>query len=183
MNGSDLFGRIVKAAVVVALYAFFFIGAVVLITGCGADDELRYPGAPVLDLIYEDEKDDHFIAAIVASEPSPDTLGIMFRLTFRGYLTTHDREPFERTTKYITSMVKGRRHQTVYFRKEICSFWDRYYGLELDRPGLRPYTIAAVTSLTVEMYPFAFDDRSPIFNVDVGKLTMVSTIEPHSLSE
>lgn len=35
MNGSDLFGRIVKTAVVVALYAFFIIGAVVLITGCG----------------------------------------------------------------------------------------------------------------------------------------------------
>lgn len=152
--------------------------------GCGADEELRYPGAPVLDLIQEDEKDNHFIAAIVASEPVPDTLGIMFRLTFRGYLTTHDREPFDRTTKYITSMVKGRRHQTVYFRKEIFSFWDRYYGLGLDTRGLRPgQTIAVVTSLTVEMYPFAFDDRSPIFNVGVGKLTMVSTIEPHSLSE
>ena len=35
MNGSNLFGRIVKAAMIVALYAFFFIGAVVLITGCG----------------------------------------------------------------------------------------------------------------------------------------------------
>ena len=37
MNGSNLFGRIVKAAVIVALYAFFFIGAVVLITGCGEE--------------------------------------------------------------------------------------------------------------------------------------------------
>ena len=37
MNGSNLFVRIVKAAVIVALYAFFFIGAVVLITGCGAE--------------------------------------------------------------------------------------------------------------------------------------------------
>ena len=152
-----------------------------LLAGCGADEELRYPGAPVLDLIQEDEKDDHFIAAIVASEPSPDTLGIMFRLTFSGYLTTHNREPFERTVKYITEMVKGGRHQTVYFRKEIFSFWDRYYGLGLDTRGLRPArTIAVVTSLTVEMYPFAFDDRSPIFNVGVGKLTMVSTIEPHT---
>ena len=106
----------------------------------------------------------------------------MFRLTFRGYLTTHDREPFERTTKYISSMVKGRRHQTVYFQKDIFSYWNSHYGLGLDTRGLRPgQTIAVATSLTVAIYPYAFDDRSPIFNVGVGSLTMVSTIEPHSL--
>ena len=70
--------------------------------------ELRYPGAPVLDFIYEDEEPNYFIAGILASEPVPDTLRILFRKTFRGYRTTDDREPFERTVEYIASMAKGR---------------------------------------------------------------------------
>ena len=70
--------------------------------------ELRYPGAPVLDFIYEDEEPNYFIAGILASEPVPDTLRILFRKTFRGYRTSDDREPFERTVEYIASMAKGR---------------------------------------------------------------------------
>ena len=50
--------------------------------------ELRYPGAPVLDFIYEDEEPNYFIAGILASEPVPDTLRILFRKTFRGYRTS-----------------------------------------------------------------------------------------------
>lgn len=49
MNGSNLFGRIVKAAVVVALYAFFFIGAVVLIIGC-ADTEEPYVAPHIVSI-------------------------------------------------------------------------------------------------------------------------------------
>ena len=156
--------------------------SLIFLAGCGADDELRYPGAPVLDLVYEDEEFDHFITGILASKPVPDTLGILFRITFRGYLTTDDREPFERTVEYITEMAKGLRYQSIDFQKDIFSYWNSHYGLGLDTRGLRPgQTIAVVSSLTVAIYPFAFGDRSPIFNVGVGSLTMESTKTPLSL--
>lgn len=54
MNGSNLFGRIVKAAMIVALYAFFFIGAVVLITGFPVGvcyRAIRRPAAILLDVL------------------------------------------------------------------------------------------------------------------------------------
>ena len=75
--------------------------------------ELRYPGAPVLDFIYEDDEPNYFIAGILASELVSDTLRILFLKTFRGYLTTDDREPFERTVEYIASMAKGRLWQRM----------------------------------------------------------------------
>ncbi len=154
--------------------------SLIFLAGCGADDELRYPDAPVVDLIFEREIGPYFDVGIVASEPVPYTMGMKLRLTFRGYLMNDDRDPFESTDdKLIASLHKGERYKSLSYRKELDEYWANWHhGLELDITGIahRPGTvIAVVTSLTIDLYPYAFDDSSPIFNVGVGSLTMEST--------
>ena len=149
------------------------------LVGCGADDELRYPGAPVVDVISEYENADWFTAGALASEYLPYTIGLKRRLTFRGYRMNPDRDPFESTVEEIVAMNKGRRYLSMRFRKDIFDFWDRHHGLELDRTGIKyGGAIGVVTSLTVEIYPYAYEDKSPIFNVGVGSVTMHSTLTP-----
>ena len=154
---------------------------------CGGAEELRYPDAPVVNLINEGEIVPYFYAGVLASEPVPYTIGMKLRLTLRGYLMNDDRDPFESTDdKLFASLDEGERYISFGFRKELDEYWaNRHHGLELDTTGINiklGAVIAVVTSLTIDLYPYAFDDRSSaVFNVGVGSLTMHSTKTPLSL--
>ena len=119
MNDSNLFGRIVKAAVVVALYAFFFIGAVVLITGCDEErEDILQPALPTINLRAQDIDPSfrQFAYAITASEPLPYSITLRVDTTADVFANGH----FQIVrNKEILTFKRG--SQTVY------GFYNRYF--------------------------------------------------------
>lgn len=143
MNGSNLFGRIVKAAVV-SLYAFFFIGAVVLITGCGEErEDILQPALPTINLRAQDIYPSYrqFAYAITASEPLPYPITLRVNTTADVFANGHfqivrnrDILHFKRGSQTVYGFYNGYFLQA--FLNQNSFFCDKEFGtLECVRSG------------------------------------------------
>ena len=149
-----------------------------LLLGCDTDD-LRYPDAPVIDLVYNDETPSDFYAGILAIENLPYSIVLNWQVTVRGYPLSAGSDRFVGTADREWSMGIGKRYLELSMPKVLTDYTANEW-LHLGIPaGEQPDTpLAIATSVTLDLRPY--DGEGGPFNVGTGTLTLESTRMPEA---
>lgn len=149
-----------------------------LLLGCDTDD-LRYPDAPVIDLVYNDETPSDFYAGILAIENLPYSIVLNWQVAVRGYLLSAGSDPFVGKTDDTWSMGTRKRYLELSMPKVLTEYTaNSWLSLGIPAGDKNNTPLAIATSVTLVLHPF--DSEGGPFNVGTGTLTLESTRMPEA---
>ena len=150
---------------------------VIWLSGCGESDELRYPDAPVIDLVYNDETFTNFYPGILASENLPYETVLNWQVTVNGYLLNTDSDRFVGQANTTWYMGTTKRYVELSFPKVLTEYTaNTWLDLGIPTADKKNTPLAIARSVTIDLHPF--EGEGGPYNVGIGTLTMESTLMP-----